>query len=109
MSYVRQAYARASLCDQLQFLFRKGQLGRLLLVVGPRTVDRKFKLGDVVRLKSGGPNMTISGIGKFGYSDVEKHLCRWLTRIRLTDPELTWTHAHARDDFIRTNSHTFDL
>ena len=23
-----------------------------------------------------------------------------------TDPELTWTHAHARDDFIRTHSHT---
>jgi len=34
-------------------------------------------------------------------------LCRCeLPRILLTDSELKWTPANARDDFIRTNSHT---
>jgi uncharacterized protein YodC (DUF2158 family) len=28
--------------------------------------DQEFKVGDVVALKSGGPDMTIEGIGKYG-------------------------------------------
>jgi uncharacterized protein YodC (DUF2158 family) len=35
------------------------------------------KPGDVVILKSGGPKMTVVGVGKYGYSEVEQALCRW--------------------------------
>jgi uncharacterized protein YodC (DUF2158 family) len=35
----------------------------------------EFKPGDVVKLKSGGPAMTIAKYGK--YSDGEKALCEW--------------------------------
>ena len=34
----------------------------------------KFKVGDVVQLKSGGPEMTIEGIGDEGWAD-----CVWFS------------------------------
>lgn len=34
--------------------------------------DRKFKSGEVVRLKSGGPSMTVGG-----YDSVGMVICRW--------------------------------
>ena len=44
--------------------------------------DYKFKDGDVVSLKSGGPEMTIEGIGKYGLTndgdDAAK--CVWLDK-----------------------------
>ncbi len=37
-----------------------------------------FKQGDVVQLKSGGPKMTIKGIGKYGIVPKEENaLCEW--------------------------------
>jgi uncharacterized protein YodC (DUF2158 family) len=40
----------------------------------------EFKPGDVVRLKSGGPAMTIEGIGQYGFDQEEKVLCVWFIR-----------------------------
>lgn len=38
----------------------------------------KFKTGDVVRLKSGCPNMTVVNYDVYGYGEKEKkYLCRW--------------------------------
>jgi uncharacterized protein YodC (DUF2158 family) len=40
-----------------------------------------FKEGDVVQLKSGGPRMTIKGIGKYGIVPKEDNaLCEWFRR-----------------------------
>ena len=40
--------------------------------------ETRFKEGDVVVLKSGGPQMTIKGIGKYGLGATEdKVLCEW--------------------------------
>lgn len=36
-----------------------------------------FKPGDVVRLKSGGPKMTIHDIGKYNYQDFDSAKCDW--------------------------------
>jgi uncharacterized protein YodC (DUF2158 family) len=40
----------------------------------PRMANPKFKVGDVVQLKSGGPEMTIEGIGDEGWAD-----CVWFS------------------------------
>ena len=37
----------------------------------------EFKCGDVVKLKSGSPKMTIEEIGKYAYSDEDKAKCIW--------------------------------
>lgn len=40
-----------------------------------------FKAGDVVQLKSGGPKMTIKGIGKYGFAATEDTaLCVWFEK-----------------------------
>lgn len=36
-----------------------------------------LKVGDVVQLKSGGPLMTIEGIGKYGYVEETQAKCKW--------------------------------
>jgi len=40
--------------------------------------QRLFKDGDVVRLKSGGPKMTIVGFDK--YSDADLYKCQWFDK-----------------------------
>ncbi|WP_074939181.1 YodC family protein [Ectopseudomonas composti] len=42
-----------------------------------------FKIGDIVRLKSGGPDMTIQVIPKPGYSSQYK--CQWFAGKKLED------------------------
>ena len=37
----------------------------------------EFKAGDVVKLKSGGPTMTVKQVGKFGYDEHESAECQW--------------------------------
>jgi len=37
----------------------------------------EIKAGDVVRLKSGSPKMTVEDIGKYGYSEEEQAKCIW--------------------------------
>ena len=38
----------------------------------------EFKLGDTVRLKSGGPLMTIEGVGQYGFGETENTVkCVW--------------------------------
>lgn len=44
-----------------------------------------LKIGDVVRLKSGGPKMTITEIGKYGYSDHEQVKCVWFDSNKKTE------------------------
>jgi uncharacterized protein YodC (DUF2158 family) len=38
-------------------------------------MEHDFKPGDVVQLKSGGPKMTIKGIGKYGFAASEDNAC----------------------------------
>ena len=37
----------------------------------------ELKIGDVVKLKSGGPTMTVTEMGKYGYNDREQAKCIW--------------------------------
>jgi uncharacterized protein YodC (DUF2158 family) len=40
--------------------------------------EQLFKDGSVVRLKSGGPNMTVVGYAKYGMAAIkESYLCKW--------------------------------
>ncbi len=44
-------------------------------------MEHDFKAGDVVQLKSGGPKMTIKGIGKYGFAATEETaLCVWFDK-----------------------------
>lgn len=36
-----------------------------------------FKAGDVVRLKSGGPHMTVESVGASAFSEVQSVWCVW--------------------------------
>ncbi len=36
-----------------------------------------LRVGDIVKLKSGGLKMTIEKIAKFGYDKEEKAMCQW--------------------------------
>jgi uncharacterized protein YodC (DUF2158 family) len=39
--------------------------------------EEKFEPGTVVRLKSGGPKMTVVNYGKYGYGSKEEYKCKW--------------------------------
>lgn len=45
----------------------------------------ELKVGDVVMLKSGGPQMTIVEIGKYNYSDSVQAKCVWFERTKKTE------------------------
>lgn len=45
----------------------------------------ELKVGDVVRLKSGGPKMTITEFGKYHYSDHEQAKCIWFDNNKRTE------------------------
>ncbi|TNE65275.1 MAG: DUF2158 domain-containing protein [Rhodobacteraceae bacterium] len=41
-------------------------------------MENKFKPGDVVQLKSGGPSMTVSQLpGKHGHVPRDSYVCQW--------------------------------
>ena len=48
--------------------------------------EHEFSDGDVVQLKSGGPQMTIKGIGKYGIMPKEDNaLCEWFDGKKLIE------------------------
>jgi uncharacterized protein YodC (DUF2158 family) len=43
--------------------------------------DQEFKVGEVVKLRSGGPDMTIEGIGKYGMAATDDSAkCVWFEK-----------------------------
>ncbi|MPM00433.1 hypothetical protein SDC9_46657 [bioreactor metagenome] len=42
----------------------------------------ELKVGDIVMLKSGGPNMTIAEFGDYNYSGREQAKCVWFQGIK---------------------------
>jgi uncharacterized protein YodC (DUF2158 family) len=49
-------------------------------------MDHEFKAGDVVQLKSGGPNMTIEAIAKFGPgATTDRAKCVWFEGMKRKD------------------------
>ncbi|WP_108649246.1 YodC family protein [Dongshaea marina] len=40
---------------------------------------QEFKIGDVVRLKSGGPAMTVTGSYPHEHNNVKQYYCSWFT------------------------------
>jgi uncharacterized protein YodC (DUF2158 family) len=49
-------------------------------------MEDNFKTGDIVRLKSGGPNMTVEKYGN--YHDGRKCLCKWFDDKNKLDQKL---------------------
>ena len=57
-----------------------------------------IKKGDVVRLKSGGPKMTVTQIGPFGPDGAEEAKCVWFDGVRREDSVFdTAVLVHAKD------------
>ena len=54
------------------------------------SMTKKFKTGDVVRLKSGGPNMTVVKYGLYDYEKTEKCLCRWFDEKHKLSEQTFW-------------------
>jgi uncharacterized protein YodC (DUF2158 family) len=56
--------------------------------------EQRFPNGHKVKLKSGGPTMTVVNFAKYDYSEDESYKCRWfdhkntLTEAVFTEPEL---------------------
>jgi uncharacterized protein YodC (DUF2158 family) len=49
-------------------------------------MEPEFKVGDVVQLKSGGPAMTIEGIGKYGFANTNvRAKCTWFDGKKMVD------------------------
>lgn len=49
-------------------------------------MDHEFKAGDVVRLKSGGPDMTVEDIGKYGMgATTDRAKCVWFEGTKRKD------------------------
>lgn len=68
-------------------------------------MDQKFAKGTVVRLKSGGPTMTVVDLGEYDFK-TDVYLCRWFdaknepksetfgeAEIESIDPRATATHS----------------
>ena len=74
---------------------------------------QQFSVGDVVRLKSGGPRMVIAQLGRFGYEPTDRAKCEWFEGgkrgedvFELSSLELQDTHP--RPTFATMKSDPFD-
>jgi len=61
--------------------------------------ENSFKAGDVVRLKSGGPKMTISGFGLSFMGEELKDIirCQWFVKTELKDGEFNVSSVELDD------------
>lgn len=65
--------------------------------------EQQFQAGDVVRLKSGGPKMTVVHYGKYGYGDEYSYKCKWFDeKNKLVED--TFTAAELETDAPRPTS-----